>query len=241
MNLEAFCVTLGRLNLSQPRQAVAILWFVDNATPNEGRTAGELARIIRDAGLGNPHSTKLGEAVIATRHALRSKTVLRIKPTSRSIVASWVASIVAAPTPKIDDDLGYLPIAVWRGTRGYIEKLARQINGCYQFEFFDGASVLVRRLIETLLIDCYETQKLDHLIKKSDGSYPMLSDIITGVVDKRHLSLNRETEKCLRDIKTVGDRSAHARRYNAVKADLDKLHSGVRMAVDDLLHLAQFK
>src|SRR5690606_39642177 len=96
--------------------------------------------------------------------------------------AGWVTQIVKAPDPKVDQDAGYLPKAVWSGTRGYIERVAEQVNGCYEYGFYDGASVLVRRLIETLLIECYRHLKIEASIKQSDGNFPMLAGILSGAV-----------------------------------------------------------
>jgi len=241
MQIEDFCVAMKKLGLTQAQQAVAILWFVDKDNPGAERNPGDLARQLRDAGLCSPHSTRLGEAVWKTGHVLKSRNGnLKIKPASRATVQEWVATIVNAP-PDVDQDNGYLPEAVWLGTRSYIEKIARQINGCYQFGFYDGAAVLVRRVIETLLIECYEHLRIDGKIKRSDGNYPMLAELIKGAVDNGHLSLGRESKKVLKDTKTVGDRSAHNRRYTAVKADLDNIKYGVRLVLDELMHLSELK
>ena len=241
MGLEDFCVKLCKIKLSRPMQAVAILWFLDRECEGVSRTAGELTKVLRNSGLGNPHSTRLGESISKTRHTLKSGNKFRIKPTSRDIVGELVSPILSPDPPEIDQDNGYIPEDVWLGTRGYIEKIARQVNGCYQFGFYDGSSVLTRRIIETLLIECYEHLGIESQIKKADGNYPMLSEIIIGATDKGHLSLGRETKKVLGQIKSVGDRSAHNRRYTTVRADLDKIQSGVRLAVDELLHLANLK
>jgi hypothetical protein len=240
MNLESFCVALASLNLSQPRQAVEILWFADRQQPGSSLTAGDLARSIRDAGLGNPHSTKLGEAAVATGHVLRSGDQLRIKPVSREVVRAWVAAVLAPAPPEVQHDTGFLPEAVWIGTPSYIEKIAKQINGCYEFGFFDGAAVMARRIIETLLIECYEHLQIADRIK-TNGEYKMLGDIINGAVDQQHLTLSRDTKKALKEIKLLGDRSAHSRRFTAVQNDLDRLRPGVRLVVQELLHLAALK
>jgi hypothetical protein len=42
----------------------------------------------------------------------------------------------------------------------------------------------LRRLVETLLIECYEYQKLESCIKDKDNNYLMLSGIIADAVDK---------------------------------------------------------
>jgi hypothetical protein len=39
-------------------------------------------------------------------------------------------------------------------------------------------------------------------------------------------------------MESLGDRAAHARRYIATKQDVDKVISGLRVVVEELLHLA---
>ncbi len=68
----------------------------------------------------------------------------------------------------------------------------------------DGASVLLRRLVETLLIECYEYEKTQSRIVDSNDNYFMLSGIIADAVDKRGLSLGRETKTILRELKAIG-------------------------------------
>ena len=48
-----------------------------------------------------------------------------------------------------------LPVSMIQGTRPYIEKLTWQINGCYNYEFYDGCAVLMRRLVESLLVEAF--------------------------------------------------------------------------------------
>jgi hypothetical protein len=46
-----------------------------------------------------------------------------------------------------------LPFSVVRGSRGYIEKVVNQVNGCYENGWFDACAVMIRRLVETLIIE----------------------------------------------------------------------------------------
>src|SRR5450432_494030 len=47
-----------------------------------------------------------------------------------------------------------------RNTRGYIERVANQINGTYENGWYDGCAVMIRRLIETLIIEAFERHNL---------------------------------------------------------------------------------
>jgi hypothetical protein len=241
MELEEFCIRLNQIDLSNAHRALAILWLHDCETPNIQISANKLAQIIYKTGLGHPNPKQLGELITQTKYVLKGKSGFHLKPTARDTIKDWLKPIFEGSPADVDLENGYLPEEVWKNTRGYIEKIAFQINGCFQYGFYDGASVLLRRLVETLLIECYEHNKIESRIADSDGNYLMLSGIITDAVDKSGLSLGRETKTVLRDLKVIGDRAAHNRRYNAVRADLEKIHLGARLVVDELIQLANLK
>ena len=241
MKLEEFCIRLNRLDLSNARRALAILWFYDCEVPGACVKASTLASDIYNSGLGNPNPTQLSSAISRTGLAIKDKSGFKLKPTKRDTIKDWINSILEKDSVEVDLEDGYIPEAIWKSTRGYIEKIAFQMNGCYQYGFYDGASVLLRRLAETLLIECYEQKGNRSRIIDSDGNYFMLSGIIGDAIDNQGLSLGCETKKALREIKIIGDRSAHNRRYNAVQADLNRLQLGSRLVVDELIQLARLK
>lgn len=240
MDLKQFCSNLQSLDLTHAQMALSILWFHDEKTPDEIMSAGQLSKIIYEMGLGHPNSTGLSKQIKATRKTIVSKKGFRLKDLSRAQIREWIHPILGATHPSIDQDLGYLPRDVWKDTRGYIEKVCIQLNGCFQFEFYDAASVMLRRLIETLIIECYEHLKRENEIQK-DGSYLMLKDLVNRANDKSGLSLGRDSAKALSAVKELGDRSAHTRKYNAVQADLEKVQSLVRVSVDEMISLANLR
>ena len=241
MDLDQFCQKLEKVPLSIPQKALALLWFHDEKTPDVHMTAGDLARIIHRTGLGNPHSTKLTEALRNSGLVLQNGSGFGLKSLSRSKIRSWLRPILGVTQPRVDQELGFLPKQVWEKTRSYIERVAEQLNGCFQFGFYDAGSVLVRRLIETLIIEAYETQKRETELKDSAGNYFMLGGLIGAGNGTPGIGLGRDARKALVDVKELGDRSAHNRRYNAVKADLEKVQSGVRVAVDELINIAALR
>jgi len=150
---------------------------------------------------------------------------------------SEVVGLLEPQPPTVPLDEEFIPNDVWKGTRGYIERVAEQINGTYHCTYYDATSVMCRRLIEILLIEAFEYAKKDSAAKDANGEYLMLSRLIDVTLGPDGFSLGRETKKVLRQIKEIGDRSAHNRRYVAVRADLDQVRSGFRLLVDELLHL----
>src|SRR5947199_226022 len=119
MTLDDFCTKLSGLPLSQPEQALAILWFHDEKQPDVVMSAG------------------------------------------------------------------------------------------YQFSFCDAASVMLRRLVETLIIEAYETLTREADIKDGTGNYYMLRELITRACDTHPIGLGRDAKDALKQIKELGDRSAH--------------------------------
>ncbi len=64
-----------------------------------------------------------------------------------------------------------MPIALINGTRGYIERVAHQVNGCYDEGWYDACAVMVRRLLETLIIEAFEYHKIADKIKDGKGDF----------------------------------------------------------------------
>jgi hypothetical protein len=150
-------------------------------------------------------------------------------------------SFVAPPVGTRPANEYMLPFALVRGTRGYIERVVNQINGCYERGWFDGCAVMMRRLIETLIIECFEHHKIDSKIKDAKGDYYFLEELINRTLAETKWSLGRNTKQGLPNLKRVGDYSAHTRRYNAHRGDIDKVASDFRVVCEELLYVAELR
>src|SRR6266849_2877590 len=105
MDLAHFCHGLQSLNLDHTRQALSLLWFHDEKNADVTMSAGQLAKIIHDADLGNPHSTRLGESIRQSGSVIATSSGFRLKTLARSEVRSWLTSILGAKKPSVDQDL----------------------------------------------------------------------------------------------------------------------------------------
>ena len=128
-----------------------------------------------------------------------------------------------------------------RGTRGYIEKVTNQINGCYERGWFDACAVMIRRLVETLIIETYEKHGIADKIKSPSGDFYFLSDQIDSMIKETTWNLSRNTKMALPRLKSIGDLSAHSRRYNAHKPDIDRIIGDLRIVVQELIYLSGLK
>lgn len=244
LSLDDFCSLVKDLSLSNAKKAIAILWFHDNRTADATMVPGVLTKIMGDHHVGTPNSTQLAEAIRRTKLCNESKGGFSLKPGSRPIVRDWFAGNLDGVQPRINHAEGYVPEAVWIDTRDYIEKVCRQLNGCFAHAYYDGAFVMLRRLLETLIIEAY-----DHLNRREeidDGSgnplpFGKLVERAKGENNHKGLSMGRNTKNALAEVKKLGDRSAHDRRFNACAADLTKIQVDVRAGVQDLIQVASLK
>jgi len=134
-----------------------------------------------------------------------------------------------------------LPHALVKNTRGYIERVVYQINGSYEKGWFDACAVMMRRLLETLIIEVFEEFKIANKIKNSNGDFLYLADLISATLSEPSWNLGRNTKSALPKLKNIGDQSAHSRRFNANREDIDKILPDFRTSSQELLYLSKLK
>jgi hypothetical protein len=132
-------------------------------------------------------------------------------------------------------------IAMVRNTRSYIEKVSHQINGTYSKGWYDACAVMLRRLVETLIIESFEAHSIGAKIKDSSGNYLFLRDLVDFTLAESTWTLGRNVRSALPKLKDVGDKSAHSRRYNAHREDIDKIAAELRDVIQELLAVAKLK
>lgn len=131
------------------------------------------------------------------------------------------------------------------GTRGYLEKVADQVNGTYENGWYDACAVMLRRFVETLIIETYIAKEIQGRIKDGDGDFLSLQMLIDKARNDPDLNLSRNTKKVLLRIKKLGDLSAHNRRFVAKRSYFDELfedlHLDMQTLIEDFVHEAGFK
>lgn len=241
LSLGDFCELVTKLDKPNAEKAIAVLWFHDYKTADTTMTAGALTKIMSDHHVGTPNSTKLAEAISRTKLCNESKSGFTLKPGSRAVVRDWFTGSLDGVQPRINHAEGYVPEAIWIDTRDYIERVCRQLNGCFVHAYYDGALVMLRRLVETLIIEAYEHLGRRSEIEIGGGNFHMLAGLVERATGKNNhpgLSIGRNTKNALDAVKALGDRSAHDRRFNACAADLTKIQIDVRSAVQDLIQIS---
>jgi hypothetical protein len=174
-----------------------------------------------------------------TRAAVKSSALRDISLAWRSEWLHRLDGMTADPIPATEQ---VLPMAVVEDTRrGYLIKVVLQANGSYEHQWYDACAVMIRRLVETLIIHVYEAHGREAEIKDGNDNYRMLGHLVDKIANDMSWNLGRETKEVLPLLKSLGDRSAHNRTYNAKKPDIDKVLPGLRVLTDEFLHLAKLK
>lgn len=145
-------------------------------------------------------------------------------------------AITTSPTHTPTDDL--FPLELVRETRGYIERVAEQACGSYDQGWYDASAVMVRRLLEILIIESFESHNLTAKIKNTDDTFFFLQDLVTAALKETSWTIGRNVRKALPNLKDIGNQSAHGRRYIARKTDLDNVKRDLRLTVEELVNLS---
>nr|WP_164477087.1 hypothetical protein [Leptospira kmetyi] len=90
--------------------------------------------------------------------------------------------------------------------------------------------------MEILIIHCYEHLKIEITIKNADGSFKMLSDIVTDAKANSILNLSRNTKKCLDSFRDIGNFGAHKIYYSTKNSDIDNIKINYRATIEELLY-----
>lgn len=158
------------------------------------------------------------------------------KKMSDSIVNDIGEIRVKAPSDNL------FPIDIFDNTRDYVKKTARQAILCYDYGLYDGCLVMIRRLIETLIIELFEHRELKERILDKNNNYLFCGDLIDNLLNEKKLwTIGRNAAQELPKIKKLGDLSAHNRRFNAKKSDIDSIKTGLRVVLEELVHLVNYE
>lgn len=171
------------------------------------------------------------------KRLLKAKVGYVLSKKMSDVIANDIGEIqVKAPS------INLFPIDIFDNTRDYIKKTAQQAILCYDYGLYDGCLVMIRRLIETLIIELFEHRELKERILDKNNNYLFCGDLIDKLLEEKKLwTIGRNTAQELPKIKKMGDLSAHNRRFNAKKSDIDSLKTGLRVVLEELVHLVNFE
>ena len=139
----------------------------------------------------------------------------------------------------VTDEL--LPLDILETAPYYIKLTAKQMNQCFECCLYDATLVMMRKLIETLIIECFERYGIDGDIKDNNGQFFFLSDLIPKFVASDKWNASRNLESHIKQVKKYGDLSAHNRRFLAKKSDMNDFRFELRQAIQEIIMIIDYK
>jgi len=131
----------------------------------------------------------------------------------------------------------FVPIEIVDGSRGYVVNITRQVNRCFHCESFDACAVMIRKLLETLIIEVFEKKGIASNIKDTSGNYLMFTDLVTKLINSPETPVGKTTKKELPNIATVLNNCAHNRTFNISKSQLVQYQTAIQIAIQELMSL----
>jgi len=185
-----------------------------------------------ETGIENYFKSKDGKGGYKTRSRLEKEISFVLKTKIEPALAETANHV---PTDEL------FPLAIVRSTRPYIERIAEQACGSYDQSWYDACAVMCRRLLETLIIECFEKVKLSHRIKDINGKFFYLDQLIVTFLSEPSWNVSRYTKQALPRLKDLGNLSAHDRFFTAHKPDVDKIKNDLRITIEALVHISGLK
>jgi len=133
------------------------------------------------------------------------------------------------------------PIELLDHTRTYLINMGKQAIGCYDYGWYDACLVMTRKLIETLIIELFEKNKIESKIKDTrTNNYYFLTDLVSCLLGETSWTIGRNSKEALPLITKLCNQGAHNRRFNARKSDIDKIANSIRIVIEELVLLINY-
>jgi hypothetical protein len=117
---------------------------------------------------------------------------------------------------------------------GVFRKVLEEANRCFVQDCPNACAAMLRRLVESLIIEAFEANNIGAQIKDSTGEYLELKALIGKATAEPKLKLSRSTKNALPNLKVLGDLSVHGRRHLVRNDDLEKIQKDARIALEEL-------
>jgi hypothetical protein len=241
-NLELFLSNVKDFDSLQPSQRIDYFaLYLELEEKQEKFTSSEIKacfhklKLIEYSNI-NSYLTNHAKRRRGTQKFVRTKSGYYLEGNyKKKLLVSIGKPIEPSPTNNL------FSIDLLKNTRGYLQKVAKQAIICYDIQQFDASFVMIRKLLEIIIIECFERHKIDSKIKDKNDDFLYLSDLISALISEKTWNITRNSKQALPKIKKFADLSAHNRRFVATKPDIDSLRDDLRIVIEELLHIVDYE
>lgn len=160
---------------------------------------------------------------------IKSKNGYHLTRNAKRDIAEKINEVIS-PIPTND----LIPLSIVVGTRNYIEEVTRQMCCCYDKGLYDACFIMMRKLLETLIIECFERHGASDEIQDNNQFY-FLSDLIPKYLNSQYWNASINLQNHIGEIKRYGDLSAHNRKFIAKKEHIDRIKLGVEQVIQEIV------
>lgn len=236
MTLEEYIERIeGFLDKKPSEQIPFFAYFLCQIEGKASFTAGDISHCFDELQL--PGYSNVSAYVSAQKKAKRflkkNEGGYVLSRTERDKIALQIGD-----KPKKAPSSALFPLSIFADSRPYILKTAEEAILCYDSGVYNACLVMIRKLIETLIIEVFKRHNVQTRIMTSNGNYLYCESLMDKLKEERNLwKISRNTAKALQDIKSKGDTSAHNSLFNAQKSDVDNIKTGLRIALEELCQI----
>jgi hypothetical protein len=236
-NRKEFASALAERDLTHVDRAVALLWFYRQTQEFEERAPSELAADLHDEDFPKPNVGRLKKDLTRSPFTIRGKRsgTFQIDVRRLAHLDTTYGPLIRLKTITPSDTI--IPAEWVSGTRPYLVKLVQQINTCYDSGMYDASAVLCRRLMESLIIEVYVSQKR-HAEIQQGGTFIQLGDLIRCLLSDSSIPKSKALRATPSVVKDVGDTAAHDRTYITRQTDIESFRLNFGRTISELLRLS---
>lgn len=237
MKVEQFA-NISSLSDKKELEKIELLafYFSENKQQDEF-TVPDMCSILVGLGFAKPNATRLSGKLKKSKLFVRGskKDLFRLSVKRTNDLRNEYPDLAESEEITSDDSL--LPeILLKEANRSYLLKSAQQINAAYENNLFDACALMMRRLLEILLIHCFEAASIEDQVKDPDGNYENLKTLINKAKSRPEISLSSDAKKDIDNFRELGNLSAHRVKYNCRRDDIRPIRIGYRAIVEELLY-----
>jgi hypothetical protein len=166
------------------------------------------------------------QSLTAAANSLKTNWHIKVRP------SIYALELALAVTPGV-----YLPEDpnLFAGRDRYLRDITIEINTAFRNGAYNACSVLLRRLLETLIIKAHTRNGTAEMATNAAGEFYHLAKLIDDVIRNQLFTLSRNAYDAMPDLKRLGDWGAHNPTVLIRHADLEPLKPKARLCFEELL------
>lgn len=162
------------------------------------------------------------------------KGYILFSKTTQQIEREVGASIELIPTDNL------YPLSIFEKAPSYLNAFAGEASNCYDLGLFNSCLFMLRKICEILIIELFESKRLESKIRNQNGDFFQLADLIKASISEPSWKFSKIVKENLPKIKLLADSSVHSKRFKARRSDIDPIKTDIRIAFEEILTLIDY-